>query len=619
MQDKEENLNYKSLVEHSSDAIVVHDLEGKILYANPAALALVGDSSLEEAMNKSAFAHLPENIAKIGYRDSKKLLEGQSLPPLIAPVFLTNGERIEVEVHANFVIFRDRPAIQVHMRDITHRKQVDEILKNKYATERALINSPIEMSVLLDIKGTILNINDNFAEVLKQSPQDLLGLCIWNLMPAEVTAIRRKYFNQAIRSNQTVRFEEKYGDKWYDSLVNPVLSSQGEVLEIAITARDITARILTEEALREQEREIQNLMENSRDGIIITDEEGRVARWNKGAEIITGLAANDVIGVPAWEIQARSVTSEWAGSDPLAYYRRLWSQLFADSNDQHYTRLFDGQIRTPKGEIRYIEQSVFRIPSQRGFRIGAIFRDITNRKKEEQKLKEFAENLERINEDLELFVNIAAHDLQEPLRGIVAYSQFLIDRCKDGKDPLIQKYLKVIENSGLQMSHLLEDLRVYTRAGIRGEQFNPVDMEKVLTKAQNNLELAIRETHAVITHEQLPIVNGDSMQITQVFQNIIDNAIKFCREGTVPEIYISAVRRDGAWQFAIQDNGIGIQEEYYNKIFVLFERLHRRDTYPGTGLGLALCKKIIERHGGRIWVESELGKGSTFYFTLPNA
>ena len=109
------------------------------------------------------------------------------------------------------------------------------------------------------------------------------------------------------------------------------------------------------------------------------------------------------------------------------------------------------------------------------------------------------------------------------------------------------------------------------------------------------------------------------MQITQVFQNIIDNAIKSCREGTVPEIYISAVRRDGAWQFAIQDNGIGIQEEYYNKIFVLFERLHRRDTYPGTGLGLALCKKIIERHGGRIWVESELGKGSTFYFTLPNA
>ena len=619
MQDNEENLNFKVLVEHSSDAIVVHDLDGKILYANPAALVLVGDSSLEEATKKSAFAHLSENIAKVGHRDSKKLLKGQYLPPLIAPLFLTNGERIEVEVHANFVIFKGRPAIQVHMRDITHRKRVDEILKEKCATERALINSPIEMGVILDVEGTILNINDNFAAILEQSPQDILGLCIWDLMPAEWTANRRKYFDQAIRSKRTVRFEEKYGDKYYDSLANPILSSQGEVLQIAITARDITGRILIEEALKEQEREIQNLMENSPDGIIITDEEGRVARWNKGAEIITGLAAKDVIGVPAWEIQARNVTNEWAGPDPSAYYRRLWAQLFADSNNQRFTRLFDGQIRTPRGEIKYIEQSIFRIPSQRGFRIGAIFRDITSRKKEEQKLKEFAESLKRSNEDLELFVNIAAHDLQEPLRGIVAYSQLLIDRCKDGKDPLIQKYMKVVENSGLQMSQLLDDLRVYTRVGVRGEQFNPVDMEKVLRKAKNNLELVIQETHAVITHEQLPIVKGDSMQITQVFQNIIDNAIKFCREGTVPEIHVSAVQRDGYWQFAVRDNGIGIQEEYYNKIFVLFERLHRRDMYPGTGLGLALCKKIIERHGGRIWVESEFGKGSIFYFTLPNA
>jgi signal transduction histidine kinase len=129
--------------------------------------------------------------------------------------------------------------------------------------------------------------------------------------------------------------------------------------------------------------------------------------------------------------------------------------------------------------------------------------------------------------------------------------------------------------------------------------------------------LAIRENHAVIIHDPLPIVHGDAMQITQVFQNIIDNAIKFCGDGVVPEIHISAESRQEAWQFAIRDNGIGIPEKYHNKLFILFERLHSRDTYPGTGLGLALCKKVIERHGGRIWVESEFGKGSTFYFTLP--
>ncbi|HNQ29513.1 MAG TPA: ATP-binding protein, partial [Methanolinea sp.] len=422
---------------------------------------------------------------------------------------------------------------------------------------------------------------------------------------------------QAIQSNQSVRFEEKYGDKWYDSLICPILSDQGKVLQLVITARDITERIRIEEALREREGEIQNLIENTRDGIIITDEEGRVTRWNKGAELITGLTATDVRGVPAWEIQARNVTTEWAGPDPLSWYKTLWSRLLADGNDQLFTGLFDGQIRTPNGDIKYIEQSVFRIPSERGFRIGAIFRDVTDRKKEEQKIKEFADNLKRSNEDLELIVNIAAHDLQEPLRGIVAYSQLLINRCRDEKDPLIEKYLKVIETSGLQMNRLLDDLRVYTRVRIHGNQFSPVDTEKVLLNAQNNLELAIRENHAVIIHDPLPIVHGDAMQITQVFQNIIDNAIKFCGDGVVPEIHISAESRQEAWQFAIRDNGIGIPEKYHNKLFILFERLHSRDTYPGTGLGLALCKKVIERHGGRIWVESEFGKGSTFYFTLP--
>ncbi|MCU0632926.1 MAG: PAS domain S-box protein [Methanolinea sp.] len=619
MSDEEENWNYKALIEHSSDAIVVHDIEGKILYANPAALALVGDKSLEEAMKKSAFARLPKNMAEIGHRDSQKLLDGQSLPPLIAPLFLTNGNRIEVEVNANFVNFRGKPAIQVHIRDITHRRQVDEILRERLETERALLNSPIDMAALLDVNGIILNINDNFAKTLGQSPQSLLGSCIWNLMPAEVTDYRRKYFDRAIQSKQTVRYDEKNGDKWYDSLVNPILSDQGRVIQLAITARDNTERIQIEENLKESEEELQNLIKSSRDGIIITDEKGRITKWNKGAEIITGLTANEVLGVTAWEIQAGNVTKEWGGHNSLSRYRTLWDQLLNDSNDQHFTGLFDGQIRTPGGDIKYIEQSVFRIPSQRGFRIGAIIRDITDRKMEEQQLKEFADNLKRSNEDLELFVTIATHDLQEPLRGIVAYSQLLLNYCKHGKSPQMEKYLKVIENSGLQMSQLVNDLRMYSRVRTRGDQFIPVDIQKVLSNALNNLQLAIKETQVVITHDELPIVHADATQVTQVFQNIIDNAIKFCGEGIVPEIHISANPEDGMWQFAIRDNGIGIPEEYYNKIFILFERLHGRDTYPGTGLGLALCKRIIERHGGRIWVESEIGKGSTFYFTLPKA
>jgi light-regulated signal transduction histidine kinase (bacteriophytochrome) len=166
------------------------------------------------------------------------------------------------------------------------------------------------------------------------------------------------------------------------------------------------------------------------------------------------------------------------------------------------------------------------------------------------------------------------------------------------------------------MHTLVNDLRQYS--GVRQEKpLAPTSMEMALFVALDNLRLAVKDADASITHDPLPTVIADSTQMIQVFQNLIDNAIKFRREGVAPVIHIFVSQMDSMWQFAIQDNGLGISSEYFDKIFVLFERLHRRDAYPGTGLGLALCKRIIERHGGRIWVESEDGKGSTFYFTLP--
>lgn len=249
--------------------------------------------------------------------------------------------------------------------------------------------------------------------------------------------------------------------------------------------------------------------------------------------------------------------------------------------------------------------------------IQVVLRDITERKKAELQLKEYAENLKRSNEDLELFVHIATHDLQEPVRGIVNYTQLLLNQCREGKSPQTEKYLKIIENAGLQMNILVNDLREYSRVRTHAKSLEQVDTGTILMHALNNLQLVIKETRASITHDPLPVVLADATQITQVFQNLIDNAIKFRGEGVIPQIHISAVSLDGMWQFAVRDNGIGIPRDYLDKIFILFERLHGRDAYPGTGLGLALCKRIIERHGGRIWVESEVGKGSTFYFTLP--
>jgi PAS domain S-box-containing protein len=274
----------------------------------------------------------------------------------------------------------------------------------------------------------------------------------------------------------------------------------------------------------------------------------------------------------------------------------------------------DGSLVTVEGRGRRIE-------FQGKTAVEVILRDVTDRKEAEQQLREYAENLKRSNEDLELFVRIATHDLQEPIRGVVAFSQILLSQCHEGVCPSPEDYLHRIETAGLRMHTLVSDLRTYSNVGADKKPRNWTDMEEVLSSALDNLQLVIRDTKASITHDPLPSIWAEHSRMIQLFQNLIDNALKFRRKEVVPQIHISVVQisQGDMWRFAIKDNGIGIAPEYYGKIFVLFERLHGRDAIPGTGLGLALCKRIVEEHGGRIWVESEVGKGSTFFFTLHKA
>ncbi|MDD1715629.1 MAG: PAS domain S-box protein [Methanolinea sp.] len=601
----EVDLNFQALVELSPDAILVHNPEGRILYANPAALALAGDTSLDDAMKRSVFDHLPPGIAELGHGAIRKLLEGEQVPSIVAPLFLVNGDRIDVEVRMNSVIFGGDPAILVHLRDVTLQKPVEEALRERLETERALLNSPADRMVLLDIHGIIHNINDGYAEVLGKSPEDLLGACIWNLTPPEIRDSRRNFFNQAIRTKQIVRFEENWMNKWYDILVNPILSHQGNVARVAVTARNITDRKQAEEAILESEEKYRSLVEMSPDAIVI-HQDGKIVYVNPATANLTHTPdAKNLIG------------------------RDILNIIHPDFHGVVRQNIEDDLegINTPTTEIRIIrDDGILSTCEGRGKRIQyggkpailVVLRDITERKKAEVQLQEYAKDLKRSNEDLELFAQIAAHDLQEPIRTIVAFSQLLLMRTGGaGSDPLTEKYLRKIEHAGLRMNQLVHDLRSYSDIQAQRKPPSLTDTENVLASSLNNLQVLIDETRAVIRCDPLPILPVDVTQAILVFQNLIDNAIKFRRDGVPPEVRISASQVDGIWQFAFQDNGIGIQPEYYEKIFVLFERLNHRDAYPGTGLGLALCKRIIERHGGRIWVESEIGKGSTFYFTLP--
>jgi PAS domain S-box-containing protein len=301
----------------------------------------------------------------------------------------------------------------------------------------------------------------------------------------------------------------------------------------------------------------------------------------------------------------------------------------------------------PDGSVTWVSSTKQALRNRSGKIIGTfgISRDITEHKRAEQTLAEKARELERSNTELEQFAYVASHDLQEPLRMVASYTQLLGRRYKGKLGGEADEFITYAVEGATRMQLLINDLLAYSRAG-RGKPLAPVSSAEALARALANLKIAIEESAAVITSSAdststpstLPVVLADGSQLTQLFQNLISNALKFRSPDLPPRIHIRAVEgkearkhalasatahtqvpplNDDQWVFAITDNGIGIDAKHFDRIFVLFQRLHTREQYPGTGIGLALCKKIVERHGGAIWVESTPGKGSTFYFTLP--
>ncbi len=253
-----------------------------------------------------------------------------------------------------------------------------------------------------------------------------------------------------------------------------------------------------------------------------------------------------------------------------------------------------------------------RIPSALNLTI-----DITERKRAERERERLIIELERSNRELQQFAYAASHDLQEPLRSVSSFMELLARKYRGSLDETAQKYISFAVEGSLRMSALINDLLSYSRVATRGHEFQTVNMEAVLADAMDNLKSAVEAGDAVVTSDKLPLVRGDRSQLVQLLQNLIANAIKFRKPDVPPRIHVSADRRARDWVFGVHDNGIGIDPRNAERIFVIFQRLHTREEYPGTGMGLAICKRIVERHGGRMWVDSLPGKGASFCFSLP--
>jgi PAS domain S-box-containing protein len=458
-----------------------------------------------------------------------------------------------------------------------------------------------------------------------------------------------------------LRVRRKDTGHWFIASFNgtPVRGKSGEIQLGVLTARDITARKQAEEAvhqlnaeLRQRVAELQAVNEEvqssrraalslAEDALEAHQEAERVnaelhstAEQRRLALEAADLGAWDYrfqTGEVFWDERCREMwgipqadtidyTAAIAAIHPedRAAVNEAVQQALAGKSGGAYHREF--RVVWPDGSVHWIA-SHGRVYFQdddnqrRSTRFIGANREITSEKQAQATLQQTAEELERSNRDLEQFAYVASHDLQEPLRAVGGYVKLLQLRFPDKLDAKARDYVAGAFDGATRMEQLITDLLAYSRVGTRGGNFAPADLEVVLERALGNLATGLKSAPATVTHDALPALPVDATQIMQLFQNLIGNALKF-HGGQPPKIHIGAQRQDGRWVFSVRDNGIGIEPQYFERIFQIFQRLHTRKDYAGTGIGLAICKKIVERHGGTIWVESQPGQGSTFFFTI---
>ena len=379
------------------------------------------------------------------------------------------------------------------------------------------------------------------------------------------------------------------------------------------------------ETLRLSDARYRRLFETAQDGILILDAEtGQVVDANPFMKELLGYSQEEFLGRKLWEIgpfkgedASKSAFAELQVNDRLHYEglpleakdgRRVEVEFISNAYLVDATRFIQCNIRDITERVR-VNQALETANKEMAFQI-------EEKGKRADELVMINAELARSNAELEQFAYVATHDLQEPLRAVASCVQLLQKRYEGQLDERADEFITHAVDGTKRMQTLINDLLAYSRISTHAHVFESTNCEMVLHEALANLMVAIDESGAMVTRDAMPMVSGDATQLTQLFQNLIGNALKF-RGERPPKIHIGAVRRNGDWRFSVADNGIGMEPQHFERVFLVFQRLHTRKQYQGTGIGLAICKKVVERHGGRIWAESDAGEGATFYFTIP--
>lgn len=369
------------------------------------------------------------------------------------------------------------------------------------------------------------------------------------------------------------------------------------------------------EDLKESRREIQdretrlaNIIDNAVDGLITIDDKGIIQDYNAACEKMFGYSAYEVVGTNVKILMPEPYHSEHDGY--IDNYKKTNKPKIIGIG-----REVRGKRKNGSTFPMDLSVSEFRIGDKRYF--SGILKDITERKESEKQKDQLLEKLTESNKELEKFAYVASHDLQEPLRMVTNFTGLLEKRYKSALDERGIEYIKLSSSAAARMQELIEDLLEYSKLGSEAETYSEISSSFALDYVKENLSEAIKESKAVITCDNLPFIVTNPIRFARLLQNLIGNSLKYSKKNLIPKIHIGASEGADYWQFYVKDNGIGMKQEYCEKIFLPFKRLHGKDEYSGTGIGLSICKKIVEKFGGKIWAESELDIGSTFYFTVP--
>ncbi|MBD3219496.1 MAG: PAS domain S-box protein [candidate division Zixibacteria bacterium] len=601
---KESEMLFRSVFERAAIGVARVAPDGSWLDVNERFCEIVGYSK-NELLSKTFLAISHPQDLKTEMEYVNQMLNGEINTHSMEKRFISKQDD-SIWVNLSISLVRDiagKPLYFISIiEDISNRKEAERAIQIERETLSAVFDGVEDIIYIADPETyRLLHVNDAFKKTFSEEAvgRKCHEVIYGKSEPCEFCT-NNKIFGRKSGKTHVWEVRNEVTGKWYRCSDKAVTWINGKQVRFEL-ASDITELKLSEQRLK-------LALDAQQAGIWFWDRESREIRWDRRME--------NMIGIPDGDFD--STYESWLGkihpADRMDAKKALDDTIGGRSDCDIVYRV----VRDENTEL-YIQTQSLTMKDMQGkptLTVG-ICLDVTEKINSRKELELTLERLNQSNEELEQFAYVASHDLQEPLRMVGSFVQLLQKRYEGRLDNDADEFIAYAVDGANRMKQMINDLLTFSRVGTRGKEFKPVDCNRVMHGVLTDLRNLIQDSDAEIQCDKLPTIIADSAQIAQLFQNLISNAIKYCER--TPQINIVAEKSDGDWIFSVEDNGIGVDPKYFDQIFIIFRRLHGKSSYAGSGIGLSVCKKIVNRHGGRLWVESSLGEGSRFYFTIPMA